>query len=104
MVEGRALHGGSSQCPRLEVLEVTGGCELWAAGHIAGRGASLQEAANDLVDRLLTLAISIRTSGLSATSESGAIDVAWVDFIWRVGEHARRGGDIRDLLFAGDGS
>jgi hypothetical protein len=53
-----------SWTPPLHLNEVGGRCRLSLVGFTSGEGDTLQEAANDLVARLLNLVICVRTSGL----------------------------------------
>ena len=66
--------------------------------HLRG-GRHLQEAANDLVARLLNLIICVRTSGLSFSTECPPPDPRWLRYLWELGEIAKQGGDIRDRIF-----
>ena len=62
-------------------------------------GPTLQDAADDLVQRLLGYAMALRGSGLPASSELGPLDLAAVGFLYELGEIAAGGGDIRQRLF-----
>jgi hypothetical protein len=84
--------------PPLHVSEVAGGCRLTLVGCAHGDGATLQEAADDLVARLLNVAMCFRSSGWSWTTEVMP-DLRWFDFVWELGEIAARGGDIRERIF-----
>ena len=86
--------------PPTLVLRRTGQrCRLWIGGRAYGDGATLQEAADDLVARLLTTAIALRASGLARSPEGGPPDRPWMDFLWDLGELASHGHDIRQRLF-----
>jgi hypothetical protein len=81
-------------------LEPTGdGCRLSLVGVSYGNGGTLQEAADDLIARLVTLATSIRHSGFRGASELGPPDPRLLDFVWELGELAARGEDIRPRVF-----
>ena len=56
-------------------------------------------AADDLVARLLVIAMAIRASGLAWSPEGGPPDRPWLDFLWELGELASHGNDIRLRLF-----
>jgi hypothetical protein len=84
--------------PTLQVSEVGEGCRLTLAGFAYGDGATLQEAADDLVARLLNIAMCFRSSGWAKTTEL-VPDMRWLDFVWELGEIAARGGDIRERIF-----
>ena len=65
--EVRLAHTGAvepSYRPPLTVHEVGDRCRLSLAGLAHGHGGTLQEAADDLVERLLRLVLSLRRSGL----------------------------------------
>jgi hypothetical protein len=77
-------------------------CQLSLGGSVCGHGTTLQEAADDLVERILVMVMCIRSTGLTATAEAGAVDVRWLDYLWQLGELAANGGDIRTHLFTVD--
>ena len=83
----------------LELRQTGQRCRLWIGGRAHGDGATLQEAADDLVARLLTAAMALRASGLAWSPESGPPDRPWLDFLWELGELASQGHDIRQRLF-----
>jgi hypothetical protein len=65
----------------------------------SGDGETLQEAADDLVRRLLVMAMAFRTSGLGRMYSSSRPDPSGLSFLWELGEIAAGGGDIRDRIF-----
>ena len=86
--------------PALSIREVVGGCRLDLGGQIHGEGATLQEAADDLVRRLLVLAMSLRSAaGLRISPEMPGVDLRWFEFLYELGAIAARGEDIRDRVF-----
>lgn len=85
--------------PTLELRETFGRCRLWLGGTAYGDGETLQEAADDLLDRLTAVSLSARRHGLAVTGETGAPDREWLTFLWEVSELALRGQDIRDKVF-----
>jgi hypothetical protein len=85
--------------PALDVDESAEGCRLSLVGVTYGDGATLQEAADDLIARLLGLVTSVRTTGFRVATELGPPDRNVLDFIWEVGEIAARGEDIREHVF-----
>jgi hypothetical protein len=85
--------------PAFQVDDLPGGCRLTLVGLACGQGATLQEAADDLIARLLTLVICARASGLRAPPELGPPDHRLLEFVWELSELAARGEDIRERVF-----
>ena len=86
--------------PALSVHELGGRCRLSLGGNVQGEGATLQEAADDLVRRLLTLSMSLRSSGAFRPSPEGPqLDFRWFEFLYEIGAIAARGEDIRPRVF-----
>jgi hypothetical protein len=88
--------------PPLQVRANGLGCRLSLGGLSYGDGDTLQDAADDLVRRLLNLAMCTRSSGMTFSPEM-APEPRWLDFLWELGEIAGRGGDIRHRLFGSPG-
>lgn len=65
----------------------------------SGEGASLQEAANDLLTRLFDLAVCLRSTGFRFSAEAGRPDPRVLTFLWEAGELLVRGGDLRQWVF-----
>jgi hypothetical protein len=84
--------------PSLRLSDRAGGCALWLGGRACGYGPTLQDAADDLVVRLLNIAVCLRRTGVTISSEAVA-DPQWLEFLWELGEIAARGGDIRGRIF-----
>jgi hypothetical protein len=60
----------------------------------------VQEAADDLVVRVLVLAMAFRSGGIGPLSSEGPRpDLAMLEFLYDLGEIAAAGGDIRQRLF-----
>jgi hypothetical protein len=92
---------GMQFTPTLEVRQVAGRVRLLLGQLAYGDGATLQEAADDLVVRVLVLAMAFRSSGIGpASSESPSPDLAVLEFLYELGEIAAAGDDIRDRLFS----
>ena len=87
--------------PHLELTEAADGVRLALRGLAQAEGATLQEAADDLVRRVLLMAMAFRSSGIGPISSECPLDIALLDFVFEVGEVAARGGDIRPRLFGG---
>src|SRR5687767_14367772 len=86
--------------PTIRVHETSGRCRLWLGSNAYGDGGSLQEAADDLVHRLLSMAMSFRSAaGIRFSAELGPIDLRWFEFVHELGEIATAGGDIRSRDF-----
>ena len=86
--------------PPLRISENAGRVRLGLDGFAYVEGASLQEAGDALVVRLLEIAMLLRTGDLAPVYAAGCPDLAHLDFVYRLGDHAAAGGDPRDLLFA----
>jgi len=91
----------SSYRPALAVQEHAGGVRLHLGSLAHGEGPSLQEAADDLVRRVLVIAKALRTSGFSVSLEI-VHDVAGLDFLCELDEIAAAGGDVRTRLFGAE--
>jgi hypothetical protein len=85
--------------PALTVTDLGARVQLNLGGVARGEGASLQEAADDLIYSILRLAIAFRSSGFRATSEFPP-DIEAISFLYELGEIAAAGGDIRSRVFA----
>jgi hypothetical protein len=84
--------------PALNVTETRGRVRLSLGGFAHGEGPSLQEAADELVRRLLQLALAFRSSGCSASRELRP-DLETMNFLQELGDIAAAGGDIRARVF-----
>jgi hypothetical protein len=89
----------SRLAPVLRVAEIDDRVRLGLDGIGYAEGASLQEAADALVHKLLVAGMTLRSDGISAAG-ARLFDPAALNFLWELGEIAARGGDIRDRLFA----
>jgi hypothetical protein len=87
----------SSHHPALVVRERAGSVRLHLVSLAHGDGPSLQEAADDLVRRVLVIARVFRTSGFSVLREV-AHDVAALSLLYELDEIAATGGDVRTRL------
>jgi hypothetical protein len=66
---------------------------------VYGEGDNLQEAADDLVVRLLNTVMCFRASGFRISAELGPLDHRWLEFLWELGDVAGRGECIRPYVF-----
>jgi hypothetical protein len=85
--------------PVLSVTERGAGIRIHLGRLAYGDGASLQEAADDLLRRVLVYAAAIRQSGFSVSGEV-VPDLGGMAFLYQFGELAEAGGDVRAALFA----
>jgi hypothetical protein len=86
--------------PPLEVRQVAGRVRLRLGALAHGEGTTLQEAADDLVARVLVLVMAFRSGGIGPLpSEGPRPDPAMLEFLHELGEIAAAGGDIRERLF-----
>ena len=83
----------------LTVNESPGRVRLRLGSLAYGEGPTLQDAADDLVQRLLTYVMSFRATGIQPSRELAPPDLATMDFLYELGELAAAGGDIRSRLF-----
>jgi hypothetical protein len=89
----------STFTPPLTLHELAGRVRLCLGTLAYGTGPTLQEAADDLVYRVLGYAMALRATGLEASSDLGPPDLAALSFLYEVGEIATAGDDIRQRLF-----
>ena len=85
--------------PTLRVNEIDGRVRLGLVGFFTADGATLQEAADELVWKLLAAVMALRSGGIANLCAVSRPDMAQVAFLWELGEFAAAGGDIRERLF-----
>ena len=89
-----------ADCPLpLTVQESPGRVRLCLGSLAHGDGPTLQDAADDLVQRLLSYAMAFRATGMRPSLELAPLDLAAMNFLYQLGEIAAAGGDIRSRLF-----
>jgi hypothetical protein len=89
-----------ADCPLpLAVQEFSGRVRLRLGSLAHGDGLTLQDAADDLVQRLLLCAMAFRASGFQPVRELGPLDLSAMNLLYQLGEIAAAGGDIRSRLF-----
>jgi hypothetical protein len=89
--------------PTLSVVELDGRVRLALAGFGHAEGATLQEAADELVRRVLVIAMALRAGDVAPRSTECMVDPAQLAFVWELGLIAAAGGDVRGRLFGPDG-
>jgi hypothetical protein len=92
------MSGMRPAMPALTVTESGDLVRLQLGGFARGCGASLQEAADDLIHSVLTVVMAIRSSGFASCSELPP-DLDTMNFLYELGEFAASGGDIRERVF-----
>jgi hypothetical protein len=90
---------GRAAMPALTVRESGGLVRLQLGGFATGCGASLQDAADDLIHSILGLVMAFQSSGCAASRELGP-DFETMNYLHELGEIAAAGGDIRARVFA----
>jgi hypothetical protein len=88
-----------SWMPPLRLKEVRGQCELSLVGWGAGRGHTLQAAGDDLVENLLTLARTLRKTGVVVSSELPPLDLRLLEFTHDLLRVQAEGGDVHARVF-----
>ena len=84
--------------PTLQIAEMGGRVRLARYGFGYSEGATLQEAADELVRKMLVVAMAFR-SGTSRFTPEFPADRRLLDFLWELSEIAAAGDDIRKRLF-----
>jgi hypothetical protein len=87
--------------PPLTLRETRLGCRLTLGGLAHGSGTTLQEAADQLVLRVVAAALAVRAGDLTCTS-GFAPEPRSLKFLREVAEVAGRGGDVRRLVLGGE--
>ena len=82
----------------LTLTESEGLVRLQLGSLAGGEGMSLQDAADDLIRRLLGLVITLRSTGFTSSCEVPP-DLEVMDFLFELSEIAAGGGDIRARVF-----
>jgi hypothetical protein len=90
---------GMEYRPSLEVRQVAGRVRLRLGRVSHGEGNLLQEAADDLVARMLVLFMAFRSGGIGPVSSEVIPEPAFLNFLCELGEIAAAGGDVREQLF-----
>ena len=85
--------------PSLHLLETRGRVRITMPGITYGSGQTLQDAADELVRKVLVIAIALRSDGIAPAGPELRVDPAVQEFIWELAVIAARGDDIRGRLF-----
>jgi hypothetical protein len=91
----RPMH---ERVPSLTVTEHGSLVRVHLGGLARGEGRTLQEAGDDLIGRLLGLAMAFRSTGFTSNSEVMP-DLETMTFLYELGEFVAAGGDIRARVF-----
>ena len=89
----------TTDMPALTVTEHGERVRLSLGGFAHGDGASLQEAADDLIGSVLRLALALREGGFRSPCGLRP-DLDTLNFLSELAEIAATGGDIRARVFA----
>ncbi|HEX5801182.1 MAG TPA: hypothetical protein VFY02_13805 [Gaiellaceae bacterium] len=84
--------------PALTITELGDRVRLNLGGLAHGEGASLQDAADDLVRSILRLVLALRSNGFGVSREL-CPDLDTMSYLHELGEIAAAGGDIRAHVF-----
>jgi hypothetical protein len=85
--------------PTLWVDETSGRVRLSLDGVCSAEGATLQEAADEVVWKVLLAVMTFRSVGMAAFSTLCRPDPELVRLLWELDGIAAAGGDIRGRLF-----
>jgi hypothetical protein len=87
--------------PELTLSERHGCCRLALTGLTHGDGRTLQEAADDLVARVVSMAVAIRSGGLAFSSAIPPPDLRVIGFLHEVAGQAGDADGIRRRILLG---
>jgi hypothetical protein len=93
----------STFAPTLRVDEIGGRVRLSLDRVCSAEGPTLQEAADDLVWKVLMTVMAFRSVGTGGFSTLCRPDLELVRFLSELSEIAAAGGDIRERLFGSSG-
>ena len=86
--------------PSLRVRSDASGVRLTVTGIAHACGPSLQDAADELVRKILVILVAFRGGGVAPAGRGLMLDPGIHEFISELGDYAASGGDIRDRLFS----
>jgi hypothetical protein len=93
----------SEFAPTLRVDETAGRVRLSLDGFVSAEGSTLQEAADELVWKVLVAVMAFRSVGMGGFSTLCRPNMELVCFLRELGTIAAAGGDIRECLFGSSG-
>jgi hypothetical protein len=100
---GTKLGRMSEFAPTLRVDEIAGGVRLSLGRFFSAEGLTLQEAADELVWKMLVTLMAFRSRGISGLGVVCRPDMGLVSFLSDLDSIAAAGGDIRERLFGPSG-
>lgn len=83
----------------MHVLETRGRVRITMPGVTFGSGQTLQDAGDELVRKVLVIAMAFRSGAVARLGPELRLDPAIRDFIWELAGIAAQGDDIRGRLF-----
>jgi hypothetical protein len=86
--------------PSFRVRSDANGVRLTLTGVTHASGPTLQDAADELVRKILVMLMAIRGGAVAPAGRGLRVDPGIQEFIFELADYAARGGDIRDRLFA----
>jgi hypothetical protein len=84
--------------PSLGISETDAGVRLELEAITSAHGATLQDAADELVRKLLEIVMAVRIDGVCGGPEL-RVAPALLRYLWKLGAVAAAGGDLRDVIF-----
>jgi hypothetical protein len=93
----------SEFAPTVRVDQIAGRVRLSLDGYFSAEGPTLQEAADELVWKVLVTLMAFRSRGISGLGVVCRPDMALVGLLWEFDKVAAAGGDIRERLFGSSG-
>jgi hypothetical protein len=93
----------SEFAPTLRVDEIAGRVRLSLSGFFSAEGPTLQDAADELVWKLLVTVMAFRSRGISGLGAVSRPDMKLVALLSELDEITAAGGDIREHLFGFSG-
>jgi hypothetical protein len=93
----------SEVAPTLRVDEIAGRVRLNLGCFFSAEGLTLQEAADELVWKILVTLMAFRSRGVSGLGVVCRPDMGLVSFLSELESIAAAGGDIRERLFGPSG-